>query len=141
VADSERQIVSAGGEVDLLSSTTAGHNDQEAVRLLARIAELEAEIAQLKDGMASRQQIGLITGVLAERLDLTPKRAWSVVVRLSTQTNLKAREVARVLYAGYFGQLSHDDLPLAARLNEQLPSTCRIDLAGDRATAETDRTG
>lgn len=103
--------------------------------MLARVHELEAEVAQLKEGLASREEIGRITGVLAVRLEVTPDVAWSFIVRLSTQMNIKAREIARVLGDGYFGQVADEDRPLAARLNEHLPASTRIRL--DRAFLPT----
>ena len=48
----------------------------------SRVAELEAEIAQLKDALARRQQIGVATGLLAQRFGISPDRAWSLIVRL-----------------------------------------------------------
>ena len=38
----------------------------------SRVAELEAEIAQLKDALARRQQIGVATGLLAQRFGSVP---------------------------------------------------------------------
>ena len=86
--------------------------------------------------MTSRQHIGLITGLLAERFRLNPDEAWSVMVRLSSRTNLKVREVTRVLRAGYFGQLAQEDLALAARLNEHLPPRGRINIVSPQTTTE-----
>ncbi len=104
-----------------------GESDgRELARLQGRVAALEAEIAQLRAGMASRQQIGLITGVLTERFGLTPEQTWQVIVRLSKQTNIKVRDIARVLETGYFGQLADEDLRLAAVLNEHLPRRGRL---------------
>ena len=49
----------------------------------SRVAQLEAEIAQLKDALARRQQIGVATGLLAQRFAISPEQAWSLLVRLS----------------------------------------------------------
>jgi hypothetical protein len=38
----------------------------------SRVAQLEAEIAQLKDALAWRHQIGAATGLLAQRFAITP---------------------------------------------------------------------
>jgi hypothetical protein len=46
-------------------------------------AQLEAEIAQLKDALARREQIGVATGLLAQRFADHHERAWSLPVRLS----------------------------------------------------------
>jgi ANTAR domain len=95
-----------------------------------RVRELEAAVAQLEEALASRQELGLITGVLAVRLEVTPDVAWSFVVRLSQHTNIKVREVARILRAGYFARMADEDRALAARLNEHLPPSTRIQLDG-----------
>ena len=107
---------------------SGGYDAQEANRLLDRVRELEAEVAQLKGGLASREEIGRITGVLAVRLSVTPDVAWSFLVRLSKQMNIKVREIARLLGDGYFRQIADEDLPLAARLNEHLPASARMRL-------------
>ena len=43
-----------------------------------RVAELEATIAQLREAMVSRQQLGVVTGILAAKLEVTPDEAWAV---------------------------------------------------------------
>jgi hypothetical protein len=55
----------------------------ESLEASARVAQLEAEIAQLKDACARRQQIGVATGLLAQRFAHHPERAWSLLMRLS----------------------------------------------------------
>lgn len=106
------------------------YDDEGPDDLVHRVRELEAEVAQLKEALTSRQELGRITGVLAERLEVSPDVAWSFMVRLSKQTNIKAREIARILSVGYFGQLADEDLALAAQLNEHLPRSTRIRLDG-----------
>jgi AmiR/NasT family two-component response regulator len=44
------------------------------------VAQLEAEIAQLKEALSQRQRIGVATGLLARRFAITPERAWTLVV-------------------------------------------------------------
>ena len=41
------------------------------------VAQLEAEIAQLKEALSQRQRIGVTTG---RRFAITPERAWTLVV-------------------------------------------------------------
>ena len=55
----------------------------ESLEASSRVAQLEAEIAQLKDALARRQQIGVATGLLAQRFAHHPERAWSLLVRLA----------------------------------------------------------
>ena len=58
----------------------------ESLEASSRAAQLEAEIAQLKDALARRQQIGVATGLLAQRFAHHPKRAWSLLVRICPKT-------------------------------------------------------
>ncbi|HEY6741572.1 MAG TPA: ANTAR domain-containing protein [Lapillicoccus sp.] len=86
-----------------------------------RVAELEATIAQLREAMVSRQQLGVVTGIVAAKLEVTPDEAWAVLVRLSQDTNVKVREVGRVILDAYTGRLATDDQRLAALLDAKSP--------------------
>ena len=86
-----------------------------------RVAELEATVAQLREAVVSRQQLGFVTGLVAGRLGLTPDDAWAVLVRLSQDTNVKVREVGRVIHDAYCGRLAPEDEALAARLDANAP--------------------
>ena len=55
----------------------------------SQVAELEAEIAQLRDALARRQQIGVATGLVAQRFAHHPERAWSLLVRVSQNGHVK----------------------------------------------------
>src|SRR5215217_8046786 len=69
----------------------------------SRVAQLEAEIAQLRDALARRQQIGVATGLLAQRFAISPDRAWSLLVRLSQNGHVKVREIAQALIKAHCG--------------------------------------
>jgi hypothetical protein len=86
-----------------------------------RVAELEATIAQLREGMVSRQQLGVVTGIVAAKLEVTPDEAWAVLVRLSQDTNVKVREVGRVIHDAFTGQLASEDEGLAGILDAKSP--------------------
>jgi hypothetical protein len=43
-----------------------------------RVALLVAEIAQLTEAPRQRQQIGVATGLLAQRFVISPERAWTL---------------------------------------------------------------
>ena len=85
-----------------------------------RIAELENEVAQLKEALARRQQYGVVTGVLAARYRVSPDRAWKHVVRLSQHSNLKVAVVARVLHDQFFGRIAPEDEAYAALVSAQM---------------------
>jgi hypothetical protein len=86
-----------------------------------RVAELEATIAQLREAMVSRQQLGVVTGIVAAKLEVTPDEAWAVLVRLSQDTNVKVREVGRVIHDAFTGQLASEDEGLAGILDAKSP--------------------
>jgi hypothetical protein len=86
-----------------------------------RVAELEATIAQLREGMVSRQELGVVTGIVAAKLEVTPDEAWAVLVRLSQDTNVKVREVGRVIHDAFTGQLASEDEGLAGILDAKSP--------------------
>lgn len=86
-----------------------------------RVAELEATIAQLREAMVSRQQLGVVTGIVATKLEVTPDEGWAVLVRLSQDTNVKVREVGRVILDAYSGRLASEDQQLAELLDAKSP--------------------
>ena len=85
-----------------------------------RIAELEEEVAQLREALVNRQRYGVVTGVLAARYGIPPERAWQFIVRLSQDSNLKVSIIARVIHDRFFSRLAPEDEALAARLDVQL---------------------
>ena len=82
---------------------------------------LQAEILRLKQAVLARQRLGLVTGLVAERYKLDPDEAWEFLVRLSQNTNVKLREVARVVYDDFCGCLADEDWKLASQLNAVRP--------------------
>lgn len=96
-----------------------------------RVAELEATVAQLREAMVSRQQLGVVTGIVAAKLEVTPDEAWAVLVRLSQDTNVKVREVGRVIHDAYTGRLASEDQPLAGLLDAKSPDGSRLLLRYD----------
>jgi hypothetical protein len=93
---------------------------EQVLALRARVGELEAEVAQLREALVRRQQYGVVTGMVAVRFSITPECAWRFLVRLSQQTNLKMQVVARVVHDRAFGRLAPADEAYAARLDRQL---------------------
>ena len=92
----------------------------------SRVAELEAEIAQLRDALARRQQIGVATGLLAQRFGITPDRAWSLIVRLSQNEHVKVREIAQVVVDAHCGRLEPAEAEILSSLEKHLPDGVRI---------------
>lgn len=70
---------------------------QDGLALAAHVGVALAaaqEVEQLEKALSGRTVIGQATGILMERFDLTPDRAFSVLSRMSQQRNVKLREIA-----------------------------------------------
>jgi hypothetical protein len=98
----------------------------ESMHISSRVAELEAEIAQLKDALTRRQQIGVATGLLAQRFLISPERAWSLLVRLSQNGHVKVREIAEAVIAAHCGQLDPVRAELLSSIEKHLPDGVRL---------------
>ena len=108
----------------------------ESLDISSRVAELEAEIAQLRDALTRRQQIGVAVGLLAQRFALSPERAWSLLVRLSQNGHVKVREIAEAVIAAHCGQLDPSKVELLSSLEKHLPDGVRLmRTAADRERA------
>jgi hypothetical protein len=83
-------------------------------------------VAQLKAALHARQQLGFVTGLVAERIGLAPEEAWALLVHISQHLNVKVREVGRVITAGHCGQLTPEDAALVERLNAYSPDGTRL---------------
>jgi len=91
-----------------------------------RVAQLEAEIAQLKDALTRRQQIGVATGLLAQRFAITPERAWSLLVRLSQNCHLKVRDIAQAIIDAHCGRPSPAQVDIICAIESHLPDGVRL---------------
>lgn len=96
----------------------------------SRVAQLEAEIAQLKDALARRQQIGVATGLLAQRFGISPEQAWSLLVRLSQNGHVKVRDIAQATINGHCGRIGPAEAQIFAAIQPYLPDG--IHLIGPR---------
>jgi len=108
----------------------------------SRVAELEAEIAQLRDALTRRQQIGVAVGLLAQRFAISPERAWSLLVRLSQNGHVKVREIAEAVINAHCGQLDPAKAQLLSSIEKYLPDGVRIvqpAADGQRATRDDPR--
>jgi hypothetical protein len=88
----------------------------------SRVADLEETVSQLRAGLETRQQVGVATGLIAAELGIPPDEAWALLVRLSQRTNVKVRDVGRVVVDAYNGRLTGENEALAARLRPHFPA-------------------
>ncbi|MFL6047823.1 MAG: ANTAR domain-containing protein [Propionibacteriaceae bacterium] len=91
-----------------------------------RVAELEAEVAQLKEALARRQQIGVATGLIAQRFGIDPDRAWSLLVRLSQNAHVKVRDIAQTLINVHCGSVGPAEAKIISAIELHLPDGVRL---------------
>ena len=97
-----------------------------------RVAKLETEVAQLKEALARRQQIGVATGLIAQRFGMSPDRAWSLLVRLSQNAHVKVRDIAQTLINAHCGSVGSADAKVISAIELHLPDGVRlIAVSGD----------
>lgn len=74
-----------------------------AVDTAAELAAARREVDQLHEALASNRTTGAATGLLAARYGCTTAQAWSLLVRISQQSNLKVALVAATLQQVFDG--------------------------------------
>ena len=84
-------------ENDLLSILDELVKQAEDARDAARTLDDSAEVAQLKEALETRGEIGKAQGILMERYRLDGDAAFATLVRLSQHTNRRLREVSAEL--------------------------------------------
>jgi hypothetical protein len=112
----------------------------ETADLVSRMVQLEAEVAQLRDALTRRQQIGVATGLLAQRFAISPERAWSLLVRLSQNGHVKVRDIAQAVIAAHCGQFDPISCEILSSIEKHLPADVRLvqgEGDGHRALRET----
>jgi hypothetical protein len=82
--------------------------------------ELAAEVATLRDAIATRTIIGQATGLLAGQLGIPTYVAWRVMRRLSNETNIKLRDIARALVDAHDGRRSPEDAEIGRAIGAAL---------------------
>jgi ANTAR domain len=104
-----------------VSQSPIGIDPVSASLEAGRVAQLESEIAQLKDALARRQQIGVATGLLAQRFAISPEQAWSLLVRLSQNGHVKVRDIAQAIINGHCGRIGPAEAQIFAAIQSYLP--------------------
>ena len=91
------------GALNLYSPRTGAFDDHARGAALAFAAQAAIALRsarteeELRAAMSTRHVIGQAQGILMERLKLTPDQAFAVLTRLSKDSNVKLRDVARRL--------------------------------------------
>lgn len=89
-------------------------------------------VAHCRQAMASRQQLGVATGLTAALTRTTADEAWALLVSVSRNANVKVRDVGRVVVRAYTGDLDAEDQLLADRLRPHFPQAGRLLKVGTR---------
>ncbi|MEW2221719.1 ANTAR domain-containing protein [Streptomyces sp. NPDC006990] len=76
---------------------------RERDELTARIDELDTEVGQLREALASRPVIDQARGMVMALAPCDAETAWQVLVRVSQHSNVKLRSVAAALVSGAEG--------------------------------------
>ena len=95
------------------SSDTLTDEVRQMAELFSAYATMAMGRAQGEDSLngaiASRQVIGQATGIVMERYSLTEARAFEYLLRVSSLTNVKLRDLARSMVDGR--DLDHTEMP------------------------------
>ena len=87
---------------------------------------LTGENEQLRSALSSRTVTAQATGLLAGKFDLTLVVAWNVLRNLSMDSNIKLRDVARILLAAQDGAVASDDHESADLIARGLPHALHL---------------
>lgn len=81
-----------------------------------RLRELEDQVMNLQAALQTQRLISVVVGMIAYRIGRPTDEAWALLARLSQQTNVKVREVARVICEAFDGHGRAEDAALLAQL-------------------------
>ena len=94
-SDLTRALAALGQELD--------SEHEELIQLRARVAEDDAQLANLRQALQNARMIGMAIGIVMEREKLTPDQAFDVLSGLSNRANTKLRDVAeRIVLTGEY---------------------------------------
>jgi hypothetical protein len=82
--------------------------------------ELRLKIRHLELAMESQRLIGVAIGLLAQRAGISSDEAWQHLVRVSQDTNIKIREIARILVDARNGRAQPADAATLADVAARL---------------------
>ena len=117
-----RRVLEGQSELALLDGAQPDGLRPE-VALAEQVRQLDAQVAHLELALRSQRQIGVVIGLVAQRFGCTTDQAWRVLVRLSQNTNIKVREVARLLCEAFDGVSKSEDAELLRVLAVQMPAS------------------
>ena len=90
------------------------------------MAQLEAEIAQLKDACARRQQIGVATGLVAQRFAHHPERPWHCWYASPKNGHVKVCNIAQAIINAHCGRRSPAEVEILSVIEMHMPDGVRL---------------
>jgi len=84
---------------------------------------LRDEVAHLHEAVKSQRDIGMAIGLMSARFGLSTEQAWRTILRISQDSNIKVRTVARVLVATHDGSAGPEERATLARFVAHLPAS------------------
>lgn len=73
-----------------------------------------------------RQQIGVATGLLAQRFVHHPERAWSLLVRVSQKRPCQGSNIAQAIINAHCGRLSAAEVEILSVIEMHIPDGARL---------------
>lgn len=109
-----------------------------------QVAALQERIRNLELALESQRTIGVAIGLLARAHGCSREDAWSLLSKASQDTNIKARESARLLIAAHEGRVEDCESDTVRRLVARLrgpASAVRCPSGGSGPLGKTAGTG
>jgi hypothetical protein len=98
--------------------------------------DLQHELDTLRRALDTRTRIAVAVGLLAERYGCSSTQAWALLTRVSSHTNIKVREIARIVVAAADGTSSDQDAEALKQIDKHLPGLARsVTAASDEVTS------
>ena len=84
---------------------------------------LRDEVAQLHQAVRSQRDIGMAIGLASARFGCSTEQAWRTILRVSQDSNIKVRNVARVLVVTHDGTADTEARALLESFVSHLPAS------------------
>ena len=111
-------------EVPPTDAAPVGAPPLEAVPVdVLRDEALRDEIGQLQEAVKSQRDIGMAIGLLSARYGCSTEQAWRTILRVSQDSNIKVRNVARVLVVTHDGTADTEARALLESFVSHLPAS------------------
>jgi hypothetical protein len=98
----------------------------ESLETSSRVAQLEVEIAQLKDALAPAAADRSGDRAAGPALRPSPRAGWSLLVRVSQNGHVKVRNIAQAIINAHRGRLSPAEVEILSVIEMHNPDGARL---------------